>query len=130
MNQMPAWRSVTEEEIQHLERNLPELVNLGMEEGALRCSDILKAVGHDWLINWERKSLSSQARNALICARVEYTPNHKSPICRQGTVILTNNHAKQRRKDILEEKQREQVEKEHQQRLYTERKAEEEESLL
>ena len=61
--------------------------------------------------------MSTQAREALVQERLSYTPDETSPLNRQGTVILTNAHAKQLRKVAAETKSRKQEEKENNEEL-------------
>jgi len=129
MQRMPAWKKVTETDILHMESKLPELILLGMKQGAVLCSDVLKAVGPEWLLIWETYSLSPQAREALVQERLSYTPDETSPLNRQGTIILTNEQAKKRRIDAAEAKVRAQDEKEKQEELDRTRRAEDEASL-
>jgi hypothetical protein len=129
MQRMPAWKDITEEDILHVESKLPELILLGMKQGAILCSDVLKAVGPEWLLIWETNSLSPQAREALVQERLSYTPDETSPLNRQGTIILTNEQAKKRRIDAAEAKLRAQEEKEKQEEIDRKRRAEDEASL-
>ena len=117
MQRMPAWKDITEKDILHMESKLPELILLGMKQGAVLCSDVLKAVGPKWLLIWETNSLSPQAREALVQERLSYTPDETSPLNRQGTIILTNEQAKKRRIDAAEAKLRAQEEKEKQEEI-------------
>jgi hypothetical protein len=129
MQRMPAWKDITEKDILHMESKLPELILLGMKQGAVLCSDVLKAVGPKWLLIWETNSLSPQAREALVQERLSYTPDETSPLNRQGTIILTNEQAKKRRIDAAEAKLRAQEEKEKQEEIDRKRRAEDEASL-
>ena len=129
MQRMPAWRTVSKADILHVESKLPGLVLLGMKQGAVLCSDVLAAVGPEWLMIWETKHLSAPARASLVQERLSYTPDETSPLNRQGTVILTNERAKQLRKVAAEKKLRKQEEKEKNEELERERKAKEKVSL-
>jgi hypothetical protein len=129
MQRMPAWKTVSEADILHVEGKIPDLVLLGMKQGAVLCSDVLEAVGPEWLMIWETKHLSAQAREELVRERLSYTPDQTSPLNRQGTVILTNANAKQLRKVAAETKSRKQAEKENNEELERERKAKEKVSV-
>ena len=114
IQRMPAWgKSVKAEDLEHLQTKLPALINLGRVQNGLLCSDVLKEVGSEWLLDWETEHMNPIARRELINARLHYTPDEKSPLNRQGTVLLTGEHNKKLRKDAIEKmvQKREEVEK-------------------
>jgi len=102
MQRMPAWKDVSTEDAKHVESKLPELILLGAKQSGLLCSDVLKALGPEWLMRWETQHLSRGAQAELIAARLNYTPDESSPLNRQGTLILTGKHSKQLRKEATE----------------------------
>jgi hypothetical protein len=125
---MPAWKDITEKDILHMESKLPNLILLGMKQGAVMRSDVLKAVGPEWLL-WEPHSLYPQAREALVKERLSYTPDETSPFNINGTIKLTNEQAKKRQIDAAEAKIRAQEEMGKQEEFDRKRRAADEASL-
>ena len=103
MERMPAWtKHVTDEDVDHVESKLPELISLGRKQNGLFSNDVLTALGSDWLLKWETDHLPDVARKELIEARIHYTPDDKSPLNRQGTLLLTGENSKRLRKEAAE----------------------------
>jgi len=56
---MAAWKDhVTQEDMQHVQSKLPELILLARKQNGILCSDVLKVLGPEWLMNWETHNLS------------------------------------------------------------------------
>ena len=103
IDRMPAWgKCATKEDLQHLQKKLPTLINLGRKQNGLLCSDVLNELGSEWLLGWETDNLGPVARSELIKARSRYTPDEQSPLNRQGTLLLTGEHSKKLRRDAME----------------------------
>ena len=80
MQRTPTWKGISENDVLHVKSKIPDLVMLGTKQGGVLCSDVLEAVGAEWLMIWETTYVSAQARESLVQERLSYTPDETSPL--------------------------------------------------
>jgi len=62
-----------------VEQAIPSsLIAVGVRTGGIIASDVLKAVGPEWLLDYESKDTNEATRKELITYRMKFTPVHTS----------------------------------------------------